>query len=97
MRRLIKAIIRGEELGDCLTIEDEVAIEEIKKAVESLKSEYRERVSTSSRVLRLASRALTSPILLLSIRLSAYRILDASLALNLMDRIHRGRRQSPYR
>ena len=37
MRRLIKAIIRGEELGDCLTIEDEVAIEEIKKAVESLK------------------------------------------------------------
>lgn len=37
MRRLIKAIIRGEELGDYSTIEDEAAIEEIRKAVESLK------------------------------------------------------------
>ncbi len=37
MRRLIKAIITGKPLGDYSTIEDETAIEEIKKAIEKHK------------------------------------------------------------
>ena len=37
MRRLIKAIITGKSLGDYSTIEDETAIEEIKKAIEKHK------------------------------------------------------------
>ncbi len=37
MRRLVKAIITGQPLGDYSTIEDRTAIDEIKKAVERLK------------------------------------------------------------
>jgi hypothetical protein len=33
MRRLIKAILTGKALGDYSTIEDETAIEEVKKAL----------------------------------------------------------------
>jgi acetyl-CoA synthetase len=36
MRRLIKAVITGEPLGDYSTIEDEGSIEEIRKAAEAL-------------------------------------------------------------
>jgi acetyl-CoA synthetase len=36
MRRLIKAVISGQPLGDYSTIEDEVSIEEIRKAAEAL-------------------------------------------------------------
>ncbi len=36
MRRLIKAVINGQDLGDCTTIEDEASIDEIKKAAEQL-------------------------------------------------------------
>ena len=36
MRRLIKAVITGQPLGDYSTIEDEVSIEEIRKAAETL-------------------------------------------------------------
>lgn len=36
MRRLIKAVISGQPLGDYSTIEDEGSIEEIKKAAEAL-------------------------------------------------------------
>jgi len=37
MRRLVKAIVTGQPLGDYSTIEDETAIDEIKKAVEKRK------------------------------------------------------------
>ncbi len=37
MRRLIKAVITGQSLGDVTTLEDETAIEEAKKAYEELK------------------------------------------------------------
>jgi acetyl-CoA synthetase len=36
MRRLIKAVITGEPLGDYSTIEDQGSIEEIRKAAEAL-------------------------------------------------------------
>ena len=39
MRRLVKAIITGQPLGDYSTIEDKTAIDEIKKAVERQKKE----------------------------------------------------------
>ena len=36
MRRLIKAVITGQPLGDYSTIEDEGSLEEIRKAAEAL-------------------------------------------------------------
>jgi acyl-CoA synthetase (AMP-forming)/AMP-acid ligase II len=36
MRRLIKAVITGQPLGDYSTIEDEGSIEEIRRAAEAL-------------------------------------------------------------
>jgi acetyl-CoA synthetase len=36
MRRLIKAMITGQPLGDYSTIEDEGSLEEIRKAAEAL-------------------------------------------------------------
>jgi hypothetical protein len=36
MRRLIRAVITGQRLGDYSTIEDEGSIEEIRKAAEAL-------------------------------------------------------------
>jgi hypothetical protein len=38
MRRLLKAIVGGAAIGDVTTLEDGVAIEEAKKAYESVKS-----------------------------------------------------------
>ncbi|MGB9638431.1 MAG: acetate--CoA ligase [bacterium] len=37
MRRLLKAVVLGKELGDTTTLEDEVSVEEIKNAYEELK------------------------------------------------------------
>lgn len=36
MRRLIKAVMTGQQLGDYSTIEDEASIEEVRKATEEL-------------------------------------------------------------
>jgi len=35
MRRVIKAIVNGEELGDTTTLEDQAAVEEVKRVVEA--------------------------------------------------------------
>jgi len=35
MRRVIKAIVDGEELGDTTTLEDQAAVEEVKRVVEA--------------------------------------------------------------
>ncbi|MCS6954950.1 MAG: hypothetical protein NZM44_01150, partial [Candidatus Calescibacterium sp.] len=37
MRRLLKSIIIGKELGDVTTLEEEASVEEIKKAYEEVK------------------------------------------------------------
>ncbi len=39
MRRVIRAVVSGSQIGDISTIEDEASMEEIKKAAEELKSE----------------------------------------------------------
>jgi len=39
MRRVIKAVVSGSQVGDISTIEDEASMEEIKKAAEELKNE----------------------------------------------------------
>jgi propionate--CoA ligase len=39
MRRVIKAVIEGENIGDVSTLEDEASIEEIHRAVDSMKAE----------------------------------------------------------
>jgi propionate--CoA ligase len=39
MRRVIKAVIEGENIGDLSTLEDEASIEEIHRAVDSMKAE----------------------------------------------------------
>jgi acetyl-CoA synthetase len=44
MRRLIKAVITGQALGDYSTIEDEGSIAEIRKAAEELMTSLRKRV-----------------------------------------------------
>jgi len=41
MRRVIKAVMTGANLGDLTTIEDEASMEDIKRAVEELKRELR--------------------------------------------------------
>jgi len=38
MRRVIKAVASGEEIGDVTTLEDGASVEEVKQAIESLKS-----------------------------------------------------------
>jgi acetyl-CoA synthetase len=43
MRRLIKAVITGQPLGDYSTIEDEVSIDEIRKAAETLMAGLKKR------------------------------------------------------
>jgi len=37
MRRVIRAVILGSEIGDVSTLEDEAGVEEVKKAVEELR------------------------------------------------------------
>jgi len=37
MRRLLKAVVKGEELGDTTTLEDETSVEEAKKAYEEIR------------------------------------------------------------
>ncbi len=37
MRRLLKAVVSGQSLGDLTTLEDETSVEEVKKAYESLR------------------------------------------------------------
>jgi len=39
MRRLLKAIALGQELGDVTTLEDEASVEEVRKAFESFKQD----------------------------------------------------------
>lgn len=39
MRRVIKAAVEGENIGDLSTLEDEASIEEVEKAVESMRAE----------------------------------------------------------
>ena len=39
MRRVIKAVAEGEQLGDVSTIEDGASIEEVIKAMEGLREE----------------------------------------------------------
>ena len=39
MRRLLRAVITGESLGDTTTLEDQASVEEVKNAYEKLKSE----------------------------------------------------------
>ena len=36
MRRVLKAIAAGQNLGDLTTLEDEASVEEVKRAYESL-------------------------------------------------------------
>jgi len=38
MRRIIKAIVEGEVLGDITTLEDQAAVEEVKRAVKASKA-----------------------------------------------------------
>ena len=49
MRRLIKAIITGQSLGDYSTIEDEASIDEIRKAAEVLMGGLKKRAGTFQR------------------------------------------------
>jgi acetyl-CoA synthetase len=37
MRRLLKAVVLGKELGDVTTLEDEASINEVKNAYEELR------------------------------------------------------------
>ncbi len=37
MRRLLKAVVSGQSLGDLTTLEDETSVDEVKKAYESLR------------------------------------------------------------
>ena len=39
MRRLVKAVVTGQPLGDVTTLEDEASVEEVKKAYEEFKAE----------------------------------------------------------
>jgi acetyl-CoA synthetase len=39
MRRVLRAVISGKELGDLSTLEDEASVEEVRKAVEQLKKD----------------------------------------------------------
>ena len=39
MRRLVKAVVTGQPLGDVTTLEDEASVEEVKKAYEEFKTE----------------------------------------------------------
>ena len=39
MRRVLKAVASGEDVGDLTTLENETSVEEIKKAYESLTEE----------------------------------------------------------
>jgi len=39
MRRVIKAVMMGSAVGDISTLEDEASMEEIKKAIEALRSQ----------------------------------------------------------
>jgi Acyl-coenzyme A synthetases/AMP-(fatty) acid ligases len=41
MRRLIKALVTGQPLGDVTTLEDEASVEEVKKAYIELAKEIR--------------------------------------------------------
>jgi len=49
MRRLIKAVITGQPLGDYSTIEDEASIDEIRKAAEALMAGFEKRAGHSQR------------------------------------------------
>ncbi|EWG07995.1 MAG: acetate-CoA ligase [Candidatus Aramenus sulfurataquae] len=42
MRRLVRAVISGQNLGDTSTLEDEASVEELKKAIEEFTKEIRE-------------------------------------------------------
>jgi hypothetical protein len=46
MRRVLRAVLTGSQLGDLSTLEDEASVEEVRAAVESLmrSMEGRERV-----------------------------------------------------
>ena len=39
MRRVLRAVISGKELGDLSTLEDEASVEEVKKAVSQLRKD----------------------------------------------------------
>jgi Acyl-coenzyme A synthetases/AMP-(fatty) acid ligases len=45
MRRLVKAVVTGQPLGDVTTLEDEASVEEVKKAYEEFKTEIENLVS----------------------------------------------------
>ena len=47
MRRLIKAVITGQPLGDYSTIEDEASLDEIRKAAEALMAGFKKRAGPS--------------------------------------------------
>ena len=40
MRRVLRAVVSGEEIGDLTTLEDEASVEEVKKAYEEFKALY---------------------------------------------------------
>ncbi len=39
MRRLVRAVVAGQPLGDVTTLEDEASVEEVKRAYEEFKAE----------------------------------------------------------